>query len=160
MPQMADPSHALKSFQDELHLGTVNSKQGELDRDLFVYLDHPGGEPRFTYVRLDGKLVTALMMFAVVEPIRGIPCFQIGYAVAEQYRNQGRAKDAVVAAIGEMRNGFGRAGIPRFFVEAIVGADNAASNRVAAGVISAMPTSMTDEYSGHPALQYLLEVTT
>jgi RimJ/RimL family protein N-acetyltransferase len=125
---MTDPSNALQSFQQALLLGGIQLRRGVLDKDLYVYVDEADGQRRFTYVRLEGSTVTAFVNFALCEPIDGTPCFSIGYAVPEAYRNQGRAKEAVRAAISEMQHGFGRHGYS-FYVEAIVGADNKPSQQ-------------------------------
>ena len=117
---MTDPSHALQSFQQALLHDRIQLQRGVLDKDLFVHVDKPKGESRITYVRLEGRTVTALVVFAMCEPIEGKPCFNIGYAVPEAYRNQGRAKEAISAAISEMQHGFGRLWHV-FYVEAIVG---------------------------------------
>jgi hypothetical protein len=152
---MTDPSTAMQSFQQELLRHKPKLRRGELDKDLYVYVDAPHGEPRFTYVRLEGKIVTAFVELASVAPIEGTTCVALGYAVPEAYRRQGRAKEAVKAALAEMQNGLSRNGISVFYVEAIVGADNKASQRVAEQVISDKPVPMTDEISGLPAFRYL-----
>jgi hypothetical protein len=58
-------------------------------------------------------------------------------------------------AILEMREGFGRAGHGGFWIEAVVGVDNPASQRVAAAVLTSSPEPITDDVSGLPALHYL-----
>lgn len=123
-------------------------------------MDQPDGNIRLSYVRLDGMKLTAFAVLAVTEPIDGTPCFQIGVAVPEQFRRQGRAKEIMTAALAEMASGFGRAGVKEFYVEAIVSVDNEASNRAAASVLSDDPKSVTDQFSGEPALQYLRLVET
>jgi len=155
---MTDPSTALQSFQEALLNDKIELQRGTLDKDLYIYVDEPQeGHRRFTYVRLESKTVTAFVEFASCDPIKGKPCFAIGYAVPEAYRNQGRAKETVGAAILEMRHGFGRIGMV-FYVEAIVGADNKFSQRVAEKLISDTPETMTDEISGLPAFRYVLKV--
>ena len=57
-----------------------------------------------------------------------------------------------------MKNGMARNGLKTFYVEAIVGMHNTASQRVAAKVISDKPVATTDAASGLPALQYLRKV--
>jgi hypothetical protein len=155
---MTDPSNALQSFQEELLRGTIQLRRGALDRDLYLHVDNPNGETGFTYVTLKGRTVTALVIFALAPPIQGTLCFGIGYAVPEAYRNQGRAKDAISAAILELQNGFKRHGSTVFYVEAIVGADNKSSQRVAEQVISDAPVFVTDKISGLPALQYVRRI--
>jgi RimJ/RimL family protein N-acetyltransferase len=155
---MTDPSIAMQSFQQELLRHKPKLRRGELDKDLYVYVDAPHGEPRFTYVRLEGKMVTAFVELASVEPIEGTTCVALGYAVPEAYRRQGRAKEAVKAAIAEMQHGLGRNGISVFYVEAIVGADNKPSQRIAEQVISDAPVAIADEISGLPAFRYVRRV--
>ncbi|MBN3760763.1 GNAT family protein [Burkholderia sp. Ac-20365] len=157
---MTDPTDTLTAFQEALRDGLLTPERCKLDRELFVHLDHPNGKPRFTYVRLDGKTVTSLGVFVVVEPIEGVACFQLGYAVPPVYRGHGSASDLVLAAIAEMQHGFGRAGVKSFCIEAIVGADNAVSQRVAEKIGLGEPQKITDQFSGKPALQYVLQVAT
>lgn len=156
---MTDPSDALASFQQALLNGQMRLQRGALDPDLFLHFDRPDGvTARLTYVRLDRQTVTALAMFAMVDPMDGLPCYQVGYAVPEAYRGEGRAKSVVEAAIAELRHGLLRNNISTFYVEAIVGTDNEASKRVAVTTISATPVAVTDEVSGLPALHYTRKV--
>jgi RimJ/RimL family protein N-acetyltransferase len=154
---MTDPSNALQSFQEALLAGHIQLEPGTLDKDLFVFIDEPNDkEFRLTFVRLRGLTVTALVMFVSCERIEGLRCFSIGYAVPESFRNQGRAKEAVSAALSEIRHTLGRRG--PFFVEAIVRVDNEPSQRVAAATISNVPIAITEETSALPALQYLRQI--
>jgi len=158
MPGMADPHAALLSFQQALADGEIQLRPGELDPKLFLYADQPNGRARFTYVRLNNRTVTAFVNLAVADPIEGMPCFQIGYAVPEAFRGQGRAKDAVKAALAELKNGIARANITTFYVEAVVGKDNEPSKHVAAATISSKAVEITDQDSGLPALQYVRRI--
>jgi len=155
---MTDPSSALHSFQKELLRGKIPLQRGAVNPDLYLHGDHPHGTPRLTYVKLENSTVTAFVSFVLCDPIEGIPCFNIGYAIPEAYRNQGRAKEIIGMAISEMRHGLGRTGASAFYVEAIVGADNKPSQRVAEQAISATPVTITDEVSGLPALQYVRKI--
>jgi RimJ/RimL family protein N-acetyltransferase len=155
---MTDPSDALKSFQQALVDGQLQLQRGEIDSDLFVHVDKPNGQPRFTYVRLQRQTVTALVILVISDPIEGTRCFQIGYAVPEAYRSQGHAKNAVGAAIIELKHGLARNKISTFYVEAIVGTDNEASKHVAAATISTTPAEVTDQVSGLPALRYVRKI--
>jgi hypothetical protein len=97
---MTDPTTALQSFQQELLRGAMQLRPGVLDKNLYLYVDNPNGQTRFTYVKLKGKkTVTAFVEFATCEPIEGRPCFALGYAVPEAYRKQGRAKEAITDEI-------------------------------------------------------------
>jgi hypothetical protein len=108
---------------------------------------------------MDGTTVTALANFLQCAPIEGLPCLAVAYAVPEAYRNQGRAKEIVNAAISDLRQVLAESGQhPAFFVEAIVGADNLPSQHVASQVISAESEAITDQHSGLPALRYVRKV--
>jgi RimJ/RimL family protein N-acetyltransferase len=155
---MTDPSDALESFQQALRDGGIQLQRGDIDPELFVHLDRQNGKARFTYFRLQRQRVTALVMVLICDPIEGTPCFQIGYAVPEEYRSEGRAKNAVGAAFAELKHGLARNKISAFYVEAIVGADNEASKRVAAATISTTPVEVTDCVSGLPAYQYIRKI--
>lgn len=54
-----------------------------------------------------------------------------------------------------MRNGFGRSCAKRFYVEAVVGVNNTASNKLAKRLLSDTLEAITDELSGEPALRYV-----
>jgi RimJ/RimL family protein N-acetyltransferase len=109
-------------------------------------------------VTLQNRTVTALVIFVISDPIDGTPYFQIGYAVPEAYRNQGRAKKAVSAASAELEHGLSRNRVATFHVEAIIGADNKASQKVAEETLSMTPVAVTDEVSGVPAFQYVRKI--
>ena len=155
---MVNPYDGLTSFQQALLDGQIRVQQGAVDPTLFVHLDHPNGETRITYVTLRHQTVTAFVTLLPAEPVEGVPCFQIGYAVPERFRGKGNAKRLVTAAITELRQGLARNGIVSFYVEAVVGVDNEASKRVAAATISTTPVEGTDSFSGVPALQYLRNI--
>jgi RimJ/RimL family protein N-acetyltransferase len=155
---MTDPSNALESFQQALLRGEMQLQRGVLDPEIYLHVDDPNGQTRFTYVKLEGRTVTALVSFALCDPIEGTPCLNIGYAVPEAYRNQGRAKQAISTAISEMQHGLGRQGHSVFYVEAIVGADNKSSQRVAEQAISDTPVAVADQISGLPAFQYVRRI--
>lgn len=100
----------------------------------------------------------ALAIMVGTEPLKGLPCFQMGVAVAKAYRRKGHGKRIVAAAIAELKHGLSRNKIPSFYVEAIVSVDNAPSKRVAEATISTSSVAVTDEFSRLPALQYLMKV--
>lgn len=160
MPAMTDPHDGLVSFQDALTKGLVSPGRGELDPDLLVLVDSPAGEARLTYARVDGGVVTAFAVLVRADPVAGMPCFGIGWAVPAEMRGQGRARDVVHSAIRELRHGLGRNGVTAFHVEAVVGEGNAASRGVAERVIAPVGKPVTDGVSGLPAIQYLRKVAT
>ncbi len=159
--RMTDPSDGMKSFQKELRRGGIAIQVTKTDPNLFVHLDAPNGPPeiRFTYVRLRGKTVTAMVIFAAQPPEDGKPYFAVGYAVPKRFQKQGRAKDILVAALADMQDGLFRNGFPEFYIEAIVGAANVASRKIAEQVISDEPEAITEGLSGLPAFKYVHRIT-
>jgi hypothetical protein len=110
MASMMDPSSAMHSFQEELSRGRLRLQRGALHPDLYVFADGANGKPRFTYVMLKKSTVAAFANFILCEPVDGTPCFQVGYAVPEPYRRQGRAKTIVSKAMAELQRGLSGAG--------------------------------------------------
>ena len=158
---VTDPSDGMRSFQRELRRGRMAIQVARTDPNLFVHRDAPSGPPeyRFTYVRLKGKTVTAMVIFAAQPPEDGKPYFAVGYAVPKRFQSQGRAKDVLVAALADMQVGLARNGIPEFYIEAIVAADNEASRKIAEQLISDKPEAITEGHSGLPAFKYVRRVT-
>jgi hypothetical protein len=100
MPRMTDPMDALVSFQQAFLDGEIQLQPGKLDPDLFVHADRPTPDVmRLTYVRFDGRMVKAFVNAVSAGRIEGLPVFQLGVAVPEQYRNKGYAKSLLAAAI-------------------------------------------------------------
>lgn len=159
MASMTDPTHGMVSFQKALLNGEIRLQPGELYPDLYVHADNPApGVTRITYVRLDRRTVKAFASIVAIEPMEGLPCFQVGVAVPAEYRGKGYAKDIVAAAIAELKSGLSRNKIQSFYGEAVVATDNEPSKRVSAATISANPTTVTDKFSGLPALHYVRKI--
>jgi hypothetical protein len=155
---LPDVASALKSLQQALDEGKIQLQSGALDSKLFLHLDKPNEELRLTYLRLERRKVVAMVQIIRCDPVEGEPCFSVGWAVPEELRGQGRAGEAFIAAIKELRHGFAPHGMTAFWVEGIVGADNKASQRVAEKVISAPVSTDTDSFAGVPIVQYLRRI--
>ncbi|MBP3061996.1 GNAT family N-acetyltransferase [Ectopseudomonas chengduensis] len=151
--RIADPMEALVSLQREIRRG-MQTHPTEMSPSVRVIHDQPTGIARYTYAKIEHGRVKAISIFVHHEPIDGIPCFNLGYAVPEAYCNRGWAKEIVEQGIQELRLGLGRHGVKSFYVEAVVGKDNLASQRVASKVISDTPVEGTDSESGEAILAY------
>jgi RimJ/RimL family protein N-acetyltransferase len=153
--QMTDPSDAVPHFQQALLAGRIPLQRGTTHKDLFVAQDDVNDHLRLSYLKLRDKTILALVQFVLIEPLDGLPCFHAGYAVPEQYRGQGIAKAAFAGALAELLQGFGRAGVAEFYVEAVVGENNLASQRICEAVLGGPAASIKDSVSGKSALRYL-----
>ena len=92
--------------------------------------------------------MTALALFVTVEPIDQVPCFSLGYAIVPERRGQGLASTIVQAGIKELQHGLSQHNIDAFYVEAVAGVDNHASQKVAAKTLTPTYTETVDEVSG------------
>jgi RimJ/RimL family protein N-acetyltransferase len=155
---LPDVEGAMRSFQQALEAGEIQLQPGALDSQIYVHMDRPNGEPRLTYVRLDGITVTAMVQFILCDPLEGEPCFSVGWAVPPSYRGKGRSGEAFLAAVRELRNGFAPQGMTAFWIEGVVGAENKASQRVAEKVISAPIATAMDSHADVPIVQYLRRI--
>jgi len=106
MPGMTDPTDALVSFQEAFHAGGLRLERGRVDPNVYLHVDRVQGKTRFTYVHLDGKTVTAFVSFVLNGTFEGHPNLATGYAVPEPYRNQGRAKAILAAALQRCKAAF------------------------------------------------------
>jgi hypothetical protein len=152
---MTDPMDALVYLQEALDAGTVQMRSSDIHPDLKVLVDHPLGELRLTYASIADGIVQSIALFLMVDPLDGVPCFALGWAVIESMRGRGLATETMVKAMEELQKGLKRNGIHKFYVEAIVARSNVASNRLASRLVSDSPTTGTDAISGVPIFKYL-----
>lgn len=152
MATPADALAALNLFQRDL--AQLSLRRSQTDLNLLYLLDQPAGLTRLTFVRLQDRTVTAMAMFVATGASDGVLSFHVAFAVPEAYRNQGRAKDILRAALRQIEHGFPAVEVKAIRVEAIVGAENLAAQKVAAAAITPDPTPGTDEATGQPALRY------
>ena len=155
MPQMTDPINALKELQKALDNNLVQLTPCDIHNDISVIVDQPTGVPRFTYALVESRKVTAISLFVLTEPIEGLPCFNVGYAVLDNKRGKGIGTDILKKGIEEMHQGFARNGHKEFYIEAVVGVENHPSNSIAKKIISTTPIQDQDHFSGEEAFQYL-----
>ena len=154
MSNMPDLQETLLSFQDAYAEGLIDLVPCSIHPEIKLHGDEVNGQTRLTYARIDGETVKAIVVFLMVEPHKGKPCFQVGYAVAEQFRCQGIATDTVKRSLNELRQGSKRH-TKNFYLEAIVAADNIASRKVAERVICPTGEDISDAFNGEPALQFM-----
>jgi len=152
MASPADPIAALNMFQREL--GNLTLRRSQTDPKLLFVLDQPNGISRLTFVRMDGHAITAMAVFIASQATEDSITFHAFYVVPEGYRNQGRAKEIVGAALRQIEHGFPGVNVHTISVQVTVDADDTAGRKVAAATISPDPTPVIDEVSGRPAFRY------
>jgi GNAT superfamily N-acetyltransferase len=155
---MTDPMNGLLSFQEALLQKLIEPRPGQFNSSLSVLEDNPNGELRVTHARVVEEAVHGTVMYCVVDPVGRIPCFSVGYAVSEEQRRQGVGASLLQESIEELRREMFRVGVKDFYIEAIVGINNDASNGLASKILSHDPVRTTDKVSGEPAFQYLKRI--
>lgn len=157
MASIVDPYIGFVSYQKALLDGSIRPTPCESHPELFVMHDEPEpGVQRLTYAFNSGTVSKAYAVYIQADFLDGKPCFGVGYATAEHFRNQGLATEIVTASMKELHQGMSRhLREPGFYVEAIIGTDNTASQKVASRTLSNSPDSIEDDESGLPALHYV-----
>ena len=150
--------NGLLSFQEALSQQLITPRPGQFNSSLSVMEDNPNGELRITHARIVAEEVHGTVMYCVVDPVDLIPCFSVGYAVSEERRRQGVGATLLQESIEELRRKMFRVGVKDFYIEAIVGINNVASNGLATKILARDPVSTTDKVSGEPAFQYLKRI--
>ncbi|MGB4336109.1 MAG: hypothetical protein WBJ41_14820 [Chromatiaceae bacterium] len=155
MSSMTDPMNALVELQRALDRWIVSLQPCEIHKDISVIFDQPNGMPRYTYAKINNGKVQSIAVFALTQPVEGVPCFQLGWATVESIRGHGLATDTTTKGIDEFTNGLRKHGAGKFYLEAIVSDTNEPSNKIAKKLLSESPAKCTDSFSGEPAVQYL-----
>lgn len=157
MAVMVDPHIGFVSFQEAVRAGTIQLAKCASHPDLYMFHDTPEpGVQRLTYALVAGDLAKAYAVYVLAEPLNGKPCFGVGYATDVEYRGQGVATEVVRLSMADLqKNMASKLRSPGFYVEAIIGADNLASQAVAVRTLNDKPKQTKDKESGQPALQYV-----
>lgn len=149
---MTDPHDALPSLQAAFAAKQLAVQRCTFDRGMWVHQDKINGKVRIAYIRNEDSTVVAFATFVQGQPFEGAPCFDAGWATLTSHRGKGLATRTVKAALVELTEGFRPYG--PFWVEAVVGLDNLASQKVAEGAMEVEGEQITDSVSGLPALMY------
>ncbi|WP_395321883.1 hypothetical protein [Variovorax sp. UC74_104] len=124
---------------------------------MFSHFDLPApGVGRLTSARLskDKQSVKAFLACIMNGEIDGSPCMSVGYAVPEEGRNKGLAKQIFREVIQDQLSQARKAGPSSLFIEAVVDIENVPSQRVAETVLGVERESITDAASGRAAYRY------
>lgn len=146
----------LVGFDKALRAKQIGTARMPGNEKIHIHQDMPApNTPRITYARLKGSHVTAVTVITTGDPVNGVRCFHIGYAVREDQRGKGLAKELVAAALEDFAGNMHKNGLDEFWVEASVDQDNPASAAVARAVLDVEPEDETDNTDGTPIWHYL-----
>lgn len=154
---LPDIEIALASFQSALDDGRIEISPGQLETDVHTLVDDADGSPRFTFVKLEGARVSAMVQMMAADPYEGEPCFGVSWVVPADLRGQGRAGAMLLAAVREFRHQ-ASSRLPVFWIEAVVGVHNLPSQRVAEKVIASEGSRSVDDEAGVPIFQYFRRI--
>lgn len=154
---MIDMMQGLEALDDAIRSNLIplnKVESGRMFPELTVVFDEPDGYLRISYAFIKGRQVRAYAMFLSTEPMDGVPCFQLGYAVRPEYRGHGLGSEIVRKAIEELYSGL-KGSMPAFYIEAVVDRNNFVSQRIAEKHLSEDAIEVSDGYSGEPAIAYI-----
>jgi GNAT superfamily N-acetyltransferase len=154
---MIDPSIPLKSFEKAVNKKdkALTIRLSELDLTYRIVFDNP--EPdvtRITIGKFWGRNLIGYVQVVPAEDIEGVPAFGLGWAVSESHQRKGYGKQIVEQAVIEVKDLFAKKGLHDFWLEAIVGDTNKASNKVAVHSFGPHVKHSFDTNSGAPIFQY------
>lgn len=149
----------LVGFDEALRAKQIKTARMPGNEKIHIHQDMPAPmTPRITYARLKGAHVTAVAVITFGDPVEGVRCFHIGYAVREDQRGNGLAKELVAAALEDFAGNMHKNGLDEFWFEASVDRDNLASAAVAKAVLNIEPEDRIDDTDGTPIWHYLKHV--
>lgn len=154
---MIDPSIPLKSFEKAVNKKdkTLTIRFSERDPTFRIVLDNPDSDvTRITVARFWGRDLLGYVQVVPAEDIEGVPAFGFGWAVPERHRRKGYCGQIVEQTFIEVKDLFAKKGLHDFWLEAIVGDTNEASNKVAVRSFGAPVNHSFDTQSGAPIFQY------
>lgn len=152
---MTDPMTSFSSFQSAFAEGEISPQKCRLGENLYMLQDDANGSFRITYAKILNDEVIATVSFVLVEPLNASPCFACGYAVDPEHRNQGVGTALMKDSIAELTQGLAQHVDGQFYIEAVVGLDNLASNKIARNFLENVENSIIDQVSGENAFHYL-----
>lgn len=149
---MADPIIPLIEMQKALNNGQFivpsNLDQGYLS----MYDEVPSGK-RFSYAKIVNNEVQVIAIFGEEDPIRGIDCYSVGYAVSEKHRGQNLSIEAVNKGLEDLKRILSQTtSISQIYLEALIATTNIPSLKIAKKIFSTTGIPMLDTESGIPSL--------
>lgn len=154
MSSMANPINALHSLQHALDMN-LPLYLHDLDESYKTRCDQSEIGKRFIFARVVDGEAQALAIFGLEDPIGGVECFSVGYAVSEKHRRRGLAIEAVNKGLEFLiREEFSKTATKSFYVEAVIDISNIPSIRFAEKWFSDRGSPVLDGESGMPSLHF------
>ena len=153
MTRQMDPADTLRALRQQLHLGEIEMHGGA--RTGLHALPGKRGGASLSFLHFEDGDPVAWVDFAPVPPVDGLPCYNLACAVTPEASGRGVARQAIGAAMAELRGRLAQAGTHAYLVEALVLADNGPTRHLAETLVSPDAVATTAPWSGQPAFRYL-----
>jgi len=153
MSLMANPIEILNSLQQALN-DKVSFEFIELESNYKFAYDEPNGGRRFSFAKIVNNEVQAIAIFGLEEPLDGLICYSVGYAVGEKYRGRGLALEAIKFSLEKLILALKSEGIDKFYLEAMIDKGNIPSINVAKKLFHSLGSPSFDGESGTPSFHF------
>lgn len=153
MSLMADPIIILKSLQQALNDG-MPLEQSEIEADYKFFYDEPNGGRRFSFAKIINREAQSLAIFGLENPLNGLICYNVGYAVNERHRGHGLALEAVNFGLERLKTTLKSEGVSQFYLEAIIDKNNLHSINITNKLFLSPGVPTIDGESGTPSLHF------
>lgn len=154
MYRMADPMDTLRGIQIQIDDGYPIDSYDAATGYMVIHDKRSNTWERYLYIKIVNKEVQALSIFALEDPIYGLTCYSVGYAVKENYRRRGFAIEAINKGIEDLKNRFRPSKLEHFYVDALIDEENIPSIRLAEKLFPGPAVRMPDQETGTPALHF------
>ena len=149
---MANPIIPLLLLQEAISAGEFIVPLELNDDYLLMYDEVPSGK-RYSYAKIINNEVQVVAILGEEDPVNGIKCYSVGYAVSEKYRGQNLSIDAVHKGVDDLKRQLRQTTtIKNFYLEALVATTNSSSIRIAEKIFLTSGTPMIDTESGTKSL--------
>lgn len=149
---MADPIIPLLEMQRALNNGEFVVPSGLDEGYLPMYDEVPSGR-RYSYAKIVNNEVQVIAILGEEDPINGVECYSVGYAVSEKHRGRNLSIEAVSKGLDDLKRILSQTtSIKQFYLEALVATTNTPSLKIAEKLFSSPGIPMLDTESGTPSL--------
>lgn len=148
---MADPTIPLVKLQEAIDSGSY-IVPSDLDEGYMKLYDITPSGRRYSYVKVINNEVQAVAIFGEDDPINGIDCYDIGYAVKDKHRGQGLSIEAVNKGVEDLKQILRQTSTKQFYLAALVAITNTPSLKVAEKLFLSTGVPAIDTESGTRSL--------
>lgn len=154
MSLMPDPTILITSLQEALDSG-MSLIPSDFNADYTMFYDEPfiGGR-RYTFAKIVNREVQAMAIFGLEDPLNGVTCYNLGYAVKKSYQGLGLAVEASKLGIEKLKYEFRSDGIKKFYIEAVIDIKNSHSINVANKLFSSPGCPIKERETEIPCFHY------